>query len=180
MLLGDEVEPPLDVPPGNGVERTVVPAVEIDPHVLAVALNRPCLAIGVGGHVVLERFSEGRHSPRFCAFGGGVVPSGDAAEQFLGHAPRFVGGDASVASEGDALVGRLAPAVSGAVVDDEGPGARGLDADAEAGELVVPCDPGFLGGLEGLDGSLGQGQLDPGDAFCGVIFHVDIITKPAK
>ena len=40
--------------------------------------------------------------------------------------------------------------------------------DPEPGELVVPCGPGPVGGLEGLDGSLGQAQLDPRDTFSGI------------
>ena len=40
--------------------------------------------------------------------------------------------------------------------------------DSEPGELVVPCGPGPVGGPEGLDGSLGQAQLDPRDTFSGI------------
>ena len=40
--------------------------------------------------------------------------------------------------------------------------------DAEAGELVVPRDPGLVGGLESVDGALGDGELGLGDAFSGL------------
>ena len=55
------------------------------------------------------------------------------------------------------LVGGLAPAFSGAVVNKKGLRARGVYADAEAGQLVVPCNPGLVVGLERVDGALGQG-----------------------
>ena len=42
------------------------------------------------------------------------------------------------ASDDDALVGCLAPAVAGAVVDEEGFEPGGLNANAEAHQLVVP------------------------------------------
>ena len=47
----------------------------------------------------------------------------------------------------DALVGGLPAAVTGAVVDDVGLTARGINADSKAGKLVVPGDPGLAGGL---------------------------------
>ena len=47
----------------------------------------------------------------------------------------------------DALVGGLPAAVTGAVVDDVGLTARGINADSKAYKLVVPGDPGLAGGL---------------------------------
>ncbi len=82
-------------------------------------------------------------------------------------------------SDNDALVGCLAPAVSGAIVDDEGLGAAGLYADAKSSEPVVPRDPGFVVGFEGLDGSLGQRQLNLCDSFFGVLFHAPIVASGA-
>ena len=40
---------------------------------------------------------------------------------------------------------------------------------AEADEPVVPCDPLALGGLKAVDGALGDGELDAGNAF-SVVF----------
>ena len=78
-----------------------------------------------------------------------------------------VGGEAS---DDDPLVGRLAPDVAGAAVDDEGLGAGGLDTAPEPGEPVVPGDPGLVGGLEGRDGPLGQVDPDFRDALAGTGF----------
>ncbi len=58
------------------------------------------------------------------------------AQGLLGDAPCLIGGDASEASEGDALVGGLAAALSRAVFDYEGLGAGGLDPDAGARQPV--------------------------------------------
>ena len=41
----------------------------------------------------------------------------------------------------------------------------------EPSKLVVPGDPRLAGGLEGVDGWLGDGDLDPGDALSGGIGH---------
>ena len=68
------------------------------------------------------------------------------------------------------LLGRLPAAVTGPVVDDKGLGPGGMDADAETGELVVPGDPGPLGGLEGVDGALGERGAHLRGAFSGVDF----------
>ena len=110
----------------------------------------------------------------------GVSAPGGLAQGLLGHAPCLIRGDASEASEGDALVGGLASAFSRAVVDDEGLGPRGLDPDSEAREPVVPGDEGAVGGFKGLDGAFGQGGLDPGGAFCGGGIHGAIMTRRTK
>ena len=39
--------------------------------------------------------------------------------------------------------------------------------DSEPHELVVPCGPGLVAGLHGLDGALGEGELVACDAFGG-------------
>lgn len=56
----------------------------------------------------------------------------------------------------ESLVGCLAPAVAHAVVYEEGLGARGVDADTEAGDIVIPDNPLALRGFEYVDGSLGN------------------------
>ncbi len=120
---------------------------------------------GVGGEVVLECLGKSGHVPRLGAFSGGICARGDLAEEFPGHAAGLVWSDAAETSEGDALVGSGATAGAGAVVDDEGLGAGGLDPDAETCEAVVPGDPGSEVGLEGLDGALGQCGFELGGAF---------------
>ena len=170
VTFGDEMKPRLHVPAGDGVERPGEPVAEAAPHVAAIQHHGARLTLGAGRHVVFEGFFEPRHVARLGAFFGGVLAPGDAPEQVLSQTPRLVGGDASVAPDDDALVGRLAPAVAGAVVDDEGLGARRLDAETVPGELVVPGDPGLLGRLQGLDGALGQGRPDFCNSFSR-IFH---------
>ena len=166
MLAGDPVEPVLHVLPGDGVERALDPVAEIDPQVLAVepdGIGRP---VRIGRHVGLEGLGQCRHAARLRPHAGGVLAPGDPPEQILRLLPRLVGGHPAEASDDDALVGRTAPAAAGAVVDDEGLGARGLDAAAEADQLVVPCDPGLAGGLQGIDVALGEGELHPRHALC--------------
>ena len=84
---------------------------------------------------------------------------------------RVVGRHLAEAADDDALVGRLPAAVSGAVVDDEGLGAAGMDTDAEAGELVVPCDPGRVGRLKRFDDPLGECRAYLRGAFSRVRLH---------
>ena len=97
----------------------------------------------------------------------GVVAAGGLAERLMGEAPRLVDRHPAEAAEDDALVGRFPASAVGAVVDEEGLGAGGVDLDAEAGELVVPCGPGLVAGLHGLDGALGEGEFVACDAFGG-------------
>ena len=78
------------------------------------------------------------------------------------------------------LLGGLAPALSGAVINEKRLRARGVHADAEAGEFVVPGNPGLVVGLERIDGARGQRELDPCDAFGGVMFHGGIIAWLAQ
>ena len=106
-------------------------------------------------------------------------PAVDRAQQGhrpVGGRPAMVGGEGAVEFEDDALVGRLPAAVAGPVVDDEGLGPRGLDADAEARELVVPGDPGLLGRLEGVDGPLGERPAHLCGAFSGAGVHAGNIA----
>ena len=56
---------------------------------------------------------------------------------------------------------------------------EGMDLDAEACELVVPRDPGLVGGLKGVDGAFGQRELDPCDALCGCAGHAPIMPTTA-
>lgn len=56
-----------------------------------------------------------------------------------------VDGQPAGAAGRDAPVGCLPVAVSGAVVDDESPGPRGVKAGTETDTLAVPGDPGHPG-----------------------------------
>jgi hypothetical protein len=53
-----------------------------------------------------------------------------------------------------------------------------MNTHAEAGELVVPGDPGLVFGLKSVYGALGQGELDLGEVFCGgvLMFHGGMIV----
>ena len=165
---GDQVEPVLHVLAGDRVQPALDPVAEIDPQVLAVEADGVVRAVRVGLHVGLEGLGQGRHAARLGPLARRVLAPGDPPEQVLRPGAGLVGGDPAEASDDDALVGRLAAAVAGTVVDDEGLGARGLDAAAESDQLVVPCDPGLAGGLQRLDGALGEGEFHPGHALCGV------------
>lgn len=85
--------------------------------------------------------------------------------------PRLVGRGLAVLADHDPLVGRLPAAVAGAIVDDEGLGATGTDAHAEAGQLVVPSDPGLVGRLERIDDPLGERGAQLGRPFSGSRGH---------
>ena len=125
------------------------------------------LAVGVRRQVFLERLPEVRHAAAVGPLLRGVLAPGDTSQQLLGEATRVLRGQVAAAADGDAPVGRLPPPSSDAVVDDERLRTRGLDADPEADEPGVPGDPGLVGGLEGFDRALGQGQLDSGGPFAG-------------
>ena len=47
--------------------------------------------------------------------------------------------------------------------------------DAEPGELVVPCGPGLVAGLHGVDGALGECELVESDALGGRNWHGVIV-----
>ena len=113
--------------------------------------------VGLGG--------RGRIEPGSVDAVDGAVGGGDAAQQFLRQPPRPLRRDPAVAAHDDALGGCLAPTVPGAVVDDEGLGAGGLDADAEAGEPVVPCDPALVRGFECVGIALVERDLDVGGSL---------------
>ena len=148
MVRGNAVEPVLDIPASDGVERPRQPVVETEPNDLAVELDGPGRAIGVGRHVVLEGIRQEGHGPGAGTLPGRVAAAGDRAEHLLGHLARPFRRDLAVAAQDDALVGRF-PAAAGAVADDEGLDARGLDAYPEAGQPVVPGDPGPVARLRG-------------------------------
>ena len=74
---------------------------------------------------------------------GWVVVGGNPAEDVLGEPPCLVCRDLAVSRDHAPLVGGFSAAVTGAVVDDEGFRAGGMDADTEVGEPVVPGDPGL-------------------------------------
>ena len=168
MICGDAVEAGLYVAAGYGVEGAGEPIAEMAVGLVAVEFVGRLRAAGIGGHVVLEGVAEGRHGTRLRALPRWVVAAGDLAEGRLCQASGLIGGDFSVAAQDDLLVGCFPAAVAGSVVDDEGLGAGGMHPDAEPGELVVPRDPGLVGGLESVDGTLGDGELGLGDAFSGL------------
>ena len=169
MVRRDAVEPNLDIPAGNGVESAREPVAQVAVRLVAVELVGPLRTIGIDRHVLFEGLAEGGHRARFGALIGGVGAAGDLAEQVLGQLPGLLDGDLAVAAYHDSLVGGLPPAVAGAVVDEEDLGPRWLDANAEAGQLVVPGDPGLVAWLERLDGPLGECRAHPGDTFSGFL-----------
>ena len=112
-------------------------------------------AVRIRSYVTLEGLGKGRNAAGLGPLPGRVFAPGDPSEQILGHTPRLVGGDMAVASDDHPLIGRLASTRARAVVDDERLRARGLDANAESRQLLIPGDPGFFGWLERLDGAPG-------------------------
>ena len=169
MVRRDAVEPNLDVPAGNGVESAREPVAQVAVRLVAVELVGPFRTIGIDRHVLFEGIAEGGHGARPGALIGGIGAAGDLAQQVLSQLPRLFDGDLAIAADHDPLVGGLPPAVAGAVVDEEDLGPRWLDANAEAGQLVVPGDPGLVARLERLDGPLGKRRAHPGDAFSGFL-----------
>ena len=137
MVGHDAVEAGLDIRARDSVERAAEPVTQVALGLVAVELVGALRAVGIGRHVVLEGISERGHAPGFGAFLRRIVVA-DLAQDILCLPPRLVGRHLAVAADDDALVGRLLAAVAGAVVDDEGLGAAGMNTDAEAGELAVP------------------------------------------
>lgn len=111
------------------------------------------------------------HDTRCDALVEGIGAAGGLAEDDARKPPRLVGRGLAVLADHDPLVGRLPAAVAGAVVDDEGLGATGTDAHAEAGQLVVPGDPGLVGRLERIDDPLGERGAQPGRPLSGSRRH---------
>ena len=171
MIGGDVVEPGLDVRAPDGVERAGEPVAQIPVGLVAVELVGPLRAVGVRRHVLFEHVAERGHPPGLGAVFRRVAPAGDLAEELLRPPPRLVGGDRAEAADHDPLVGCLPAAVAAPVVDDEGLGPRGVNADAETRELCVPGDPGLLRRLEGLDGPLREVRAHPRGALSGAGVH---------
>ena len=167
-LGGEAAEALLDVLARDGVEGPLEPRRQILVDGAAVGGDRAGLPLGTGAEILLEGLAQGGHGARPRALCRGILAGGDAPEHLVRHAPGLVRGDDSETPEDDAPVGCLAPAGAGAVVEDEGSGSRRHDADAEAGERVVPCDVGFFGGLQGVDGAL----CDVGLSACGPLAGV--------
>ena len=165
------MEPRFHIPAGDGVQKPRRPVAEAVPHLALVERFGAALAVRVRRQVLLERLPEGRHAATFGPLLSGVLAPGDASQQLLGEAARFLRCEMAAAANGDAPVARPPAATPGAVVDDERLGPGGLDAHPEADEPVVPGDPGLVGGLEGFDRPLGQGQLDLGGPFSGGGVH---------
>ena len=165
------VEAGFDITASYGVKGTAEPVAEIALDEVAIALVGGWRPAGIGRQEFIECLPQGRHAAGLGTLVRRVAAAGDVAQYLMGHAPRPIGRYPVAAPEHDAFVGGLPAAVAGAVVDDVGFAARGINADSEASKLVVPGDPGLAGGLEGVDGSLGDGDLDPGDALSGGIDH---------
>ena len=133
MVGRDAVEAGLDILARDSVERAGEPVAQIPFRLVAVELVGALRAVGIGRHILFEGISQRGHAARLGAFLRRIVAVGDLAEDLLCLSPRLVGRHLAVAADDDALVGRLPAAVAGAVVDDEGLGAAGMDTDAEAG-----------------------------------------------
>ena len=171
MPLGEDVEPRFHVPAGDGVERPRQPVAEAVADLAPVEPEGVRFAVRVGRQELRERLAQQRHPTCGIPLRRGVVPHRDAAQHLLRDAPRPVGRHRTVAPDHHPPVGRPPPAGPRPVVDDERLGPAGLDPHAEARQPVVPGDPGAGAGLEGLDGPLGEGQLDPGDALSRRLCH---------
>ena len=169
VMLGDAVETVLHVAARDCVEGTAEPVRERPLEPIAVVCVRARPALGIGLHVLLEGLPERRHLPPLGAVGRRILAYGHNAEQPVGLATRLLGRHPVAASDDEALVGRRSASRTGSVVDDVGLDAGGVDLDAEACELVVPCDPWLLGGLEAVDGALCDCELDVCDALSGYV-----------
>ena len=90
------------------------------------------------------------------------------------------GGDASVAFDDDALVGRLAPTAAGAVGDDKELAPGGWMRTPKPVSLSSQAIQGLSAGSRVLDGALGQRELDLRDALFGVFFHGHMIVACAR
>ena len=158
-VLGQALEALFDVAALDAVERAVEPVAEVLVHGAAVDRERAVLASRAGGEIVLERLAQGGDRAVAGGPARGVLAGGDAPERLVGEAARLLRGYPSVASDDQTAVGGPAPTAAGAVVDDVGAHARGLDADAETGEPVVPADEGLVLRREGFDIALVESHL---------------------
>ena len=113
--------------------------------------------LALAGEVVRVDFAQLRHGAGAGAFHGGVPAAGDRAQGLVGGAPGLLGGHPPVAADDKAAVGGLASTPARAVLDDVGAHPGGPHADAEAGQPVVPCDVGLMGGDKGFDAAYIQG-----------------------
>ena len=178
MVRGDAVEAGLDVAAADGVEGAGEPVAQIAVRLVTVELVGPFRTIGIDRHILFEGIPECGHGAGHGALVGGIGAAGDLSEEVVCQLPRLVDGDPAVAADRDPLVGCLPAAVAGTVVDDEGLGTGGVDAKAEAGQLVVPGDPGRVGRLERIDGPLGECRAHLRDAFSGFLWHGPTIGSP--
>ena len=126
--FGELPETLFDVAAVDVVEGAVEPVAEILLNGAAIVGDRAGAAPGSHGEIVLEGPAQGGHRAAAGALGERVVAQGDAAEDFPGAAARLVGGDRAVAPDDDPPVGRLSPAVAGAVVHEVGAQPGGLNA----------------------------------------------------
>ena len=141
MIAGEADETILHVASRDGIEGTHSPVTEAVGELGAVhpvGARRP---LRIDRHVVLEGLFEQGHGASPGALDRRVVAAGCLAEHLMGEAPRLIDRHPAETAEDDALVGRLSAAAAGAVVDEEGLGAGGVDLDTKAGEFVVPCGP---------------------------------------
>ena len=168
-MRGNAVEAGFDITASDGVKGTAEPVGEIALDEVAIALVGDWRPVGIGRHEFIEGLPQSGHAAGLGALVRRVAAAGDVAQYLMGHAPRPVGRYPVAAPKHDALVGGLPAAVAGAVVDDVGLAARGINANSEASEPVVPCGVGFVPGFEGLDGARGEGHPTAGCSWA-VIF----------
>ena len=179
-LLGEVIESRLHVLARNAIQGSVHPVGQINSQVLPINLHGHGCPARIGLQVLIERCLQRRQTPRPCPLIGRIPARGDAPEQCLGLPAGLVRGDAPEAPGHDTLVGRVAPAAIGPVVDQERLGARRLNPDSEAREFIVPGDPRFGRRFKSVHASFGQRQADLSGAFSFACFHAKrIANRPA-
>ena len=96
----EAVEPGLDVPAANGIERPREPVAEMEPDCCTVVFVGPHRPVGVDRHIVLEGLFEDRHGARFGAIFRRIATASDIAEHPVRHTARLLGRYPAVASPG--------------------------------------------------------------------------------
>ena len=165
--FGQFLESLLDVAAVDLVEGAVKPVAEIPVNGAAVAGDGAVPALGSDRKPVLEGLAQGRDGTGARAIRERVLAQGDATEDLPCAAARLVGGDEAVTPDDDPPVRRLPAAVAGTVVDEVRAQAGRVNADAESGEPVVPCDVGAVLGLERVDGPRRERHPETRDEFRG-------------
>ena len=175
--FGQFLESSLDVVAVDLVEGAVEPVAEILVNGAAVAGEGAVPAPGSDGEPVLEGLAQGRYGMCAGAVRERILAQGDAAEDLPGAAARLIGGDEAMTPDDDPTVRCLPAAIAGTVVDEVRAQAGWVNADAESGEPVVPCDVGAVPGLERVDGPRRERHLEVRCAYPGrnswVVTHFD-------